>query len=173
MMRIAVALILALTLSGCLQQDMSDLTTYVEEVKARPASGISPPPEPAEVDTFLYIAADRRDPFEPQTDIEERSETVVESGLSPDFNRSKEELEHYPLDSLRMVGTLEQEEGAWGLVQTQDGTIHRVARGNYMGQNHGRIVQIAEDQIKLVELVQIGSGYQEQEAALGLGDSGN
>jgi type IV pilus assembly protein PilP len=100
-------------------------------------------------------------------------ETVVESGLSPDFNRRKEELELYPLDSLRMVGTLEQEGVTWGLVQTKDGTIHRVASGNYMGQNHGRVVHIAEDQIKLVELVKIGSNYQEQEAALALGEIGN
>jgi len=173
MVRITITILLALALGGCFQQDMSDLEAYVKEVKARPAGGISPPPEPAEVETFLYVAADRRDPFEPQTALEERSETVVESGLSPDFNRSKEELELYPLDSLRMVGTLEQDGGAWGLVQTRDGTIHRVTKGNYMGQNHGRIVNIAEDEIKLVELIQIGSGYQEQEAALGLGDTGN
>lgn len=172
-MRHLVTLIAVLLLAGCMQQDMSDLENYVAEVKSRPAGGISPPPDPAEVETFLYVPAGRRDPFEPQVDPEQEVETVVDNGLSPDFNRRKEELELYPLDSLRMVGTLEQEGDTWGLVQTKDGTIHRVSRGNYMGQNHGQIVDIAEDQISLVELVKVGSNYQEQEAALGLGDLEN
>lgn len=170
MLRLATGLVVSLMLAGCMEKDMSDLENFVAEVKSRPAGGISPPPEPAEVETFLYLPAGRRDPFEPQVDPEQEVETVVDNGISPDFNRRKEELELFPLDSLRMVGTLEQDGGTWGLVQTQDGTIHRVAPGNYMGQNHGRIVSIAEDQIKLVELVQVGSNYQEQEAALGLGE---
>ena len=173
MLRLTVSLLMLLMLSGCLQRDMSDLERFVIQVKSLPPGGVSPPPDPAEVDTFIYVAADRRDPFVPQLDSEQEIETVVDNGLSPDFNRRKEELERYPLDGLNMVGTMEQEGDTWGLVQTRDGTSHRVTLGNYMGQNHGRIVQIAEDKIRLVELVQVGSNYQEQEAALGLGDTGN
>lgn len=171
-MRFALLLFALFLLGGCAKQDMSDLEAYVEDVKARPATGINPAPEPAEVDTFLYVASDRRDPFLPQIDPQEVVQEVVDNGLSPDLNRRKEELEYYSLDTLRMVGTLEQDGDTWGLVQTQDGTIHRVANGNYMGRNHGRIVQIAEDEIKLVELIKFGSGYQEQEAALNIGEGG-
>ena len=89
----------------------------------------------------------------------------------PDFNRRKEELESYSLDTLRMVGTLEQEGTIWGLVQTKDGTIHRVKTGNYMGLNYGRIVRISEDKIELSELLQDGAGgYVENAAALSLGE---
>jgi type IV pilus assembly protein PilP len=69
-----------------------------------------------------------------------------------------------------MVGTLEQEEDRWGLVKTSDGTIHRVAPGNYMGQNDGRITRVSEDKIELIELVPTGSGFLEKEAAIALGD---
>jgi type IV pilus assembly protein PilP len=142
----------------------------VAQVKARPPSGISPPPEPAEVETFLYVAGDRRAPFTPDTNPEQEVETVVDSGIRPDFNRRKEELELFPLDSLRMVGTLEQDGKRWALVKTKEGTIHRVTKGNHMGRNYGRIVEITEDKIKLVELVKVGSGYQEQEAEISLGE---
>jgi len=171
-MRFAGLLIAASLLAGCSQKDMSDLEGYVADVKARPPGGITPAPEMIEVDTFLYVAGDRRDPFVQQRALETATETVVDSGLRPDMNRPREELERYSLDTLRMVGTLEQDDATWGLVQTQDGTIHRVTTGNHMGLNHGRIVSIAEDKINLVELIQIGAGYQEHEAALGLGEGG-
>jgi len=37
-----------------------------------------------------------------------------------------------------------------------------------MGRNYGRIVEITEERIKLVELLKIGAGYQEQEAEVAL-----
>lgn len=158
-----------LLLAGCASKDMSDLQAYVEEVKARPPSGISPAPEPVEVETYLYVANDRRDPFTPDDAGAQPVEAEVASGLQPDLNRRKEELEFFPLDSLRMVGTLEQDQ-TWALVKTREGTIHRVTEGNHMGRNYGRIIEITEDGIKLVELVKIGAGYQEQEAQISLGD---
>lgn len=171
-MRRLVVVFLPLTLLACSNPDMSDLKEYVAEVKARPPGGVSPAPQLVEAETYLYVPGERRDPFRAGADEQAQEEEVVESGLSPDFNRAREELESYSLDSLRMVGTLEQEGEVWGLVKTSEGTIHRVSNGNYMGQNHGRIIEIAEDRIKLVELVKIGNGYQEQEAALGLGEGG-
>lgn len=163
---------LVIALSGCQSQDMNDLKAYVDEVKARPPSGISPAPEPIEVETFVYVADERRDPFTLPEIAQEESEPVVDNGIGPDPNRRKEELEFHDLDSLRMVGTLQQEGGTWGLVQTKDGTIHRVNTGNHLGRNHGRITVISEDKIQLVELVQLGRGYQEKEAALALSVEG-
>ena len=119
---------------------------------------------------FVYMPKNRRDPFTRQEDDTAVTETILDNGVRPDPNRRKEELESYSLDTLRMVGTLEQEEDRWGLVKTSDGTIHRVAPGNYMGQNDGRITRVSEDKIELIELVPTGSGFLEKEAAIALGD---
>lgn len=167
-MRWLAVLVLGGLLAGCASRDMSDLEAFVQEVKARPPSGISPPPEPIEVETFVYVPGDRRDPFTPDTNPEEEAATVTDSGIRPDVNRRKEELEFVPLDSLRMVGTLEQDGKTWALVKDRDGIIHRVTIGNHMGQNYGRIVEITEDRIKLVELIRSGSGYKEREAVISL-----
>ena len=170
MMRKFIPLVVPLLLAGCASQDMSDLQDFVEEVKARPASGIEPIPEVKQVVGFVYMPKNRRDPFTRQEDDTAVTETILDNGVRPDPNRRKEELESYSLDTLRMVGTLEQEEDRWGLVKTSDGTIHRVAPGNYMGQNDGRITRVSEDKIELIELVPTGSGFLEKEAAIALGD---
>ncbi|MGB5201021.1 MAG: pilus assembly protein PilP [Sedimenticolaceae bacterium] len=170
MMRKFIPLVVPLLLAGCASQDMSDLQDYVNEVKSRPASGIEPIPEVKQVVGFVYVPKNRRDPFTRQEDDTAVTETILDNGVRPDPNRRKEELESYSLDSLRMVGTLEQEEDRWGLVKTSDGTIHRVAPGNYIGQNDGRITRVSEDKIELIELVPTGSGFLEKEAAIALGE---
>ncbi len=170
MMRKFIPLMVPLLLAGCANKDMSDLHGYVDEVKGRPPSGIEPIPEIKQVVGFVYAAKNRRDPFTPQEDETAATETILDNGIRPDPNRRKEELESFSLDSLRMVGTLEQDEQTWGLVKTNDGTIHRVATGNYMGQNDGKITRISEDKIELIELVPTGSGFLEKEAAVALGE---
>jgi len=169
MMRKFIPLVVPLLLAGCVNRDMSDLQTFVEEVKSRPAAGIEPIPEIKQVIGFVYTAKNRRDPFTRQEDDAVATEAVLDNGVRPDPNRRKEELEVYSLDSLRMVGTLEQDEQTWGLLKTSDGTIHRVAPGNYIGLNDGRITRISEEKIELIELVPTGSGFLEKEAAVALG----
>lgn len=164
------AVLLPVLIAGCANKDMGDLQDYVAEVKARPASGIEPIPEIKQVVGFVYEANNRRDPFMPQVAEDAPTDTVLDNGIRPDPNRRKEELEGFTLDSLRMVGTLEQEEETWGLIKTSDGTIHRVAPGNYMGRNDGQITRISEEKIELIELVPTGSGFLEREAAVALGE---
>jgi len=99
----------------------------------------------------------------------------VEAGLSsafgirPNVTRRKEELEAYSLDTLRMVGTVLIENSKWALIKANDGTIHRVKKGNYMGRNYGEIIQILENRIELMEIVPDKPGsWREQQASLAL-----
>ncbi len=166
-----VLVLIPLALGGCVRKDMQDLKEYVAEVKARPPTPIDPIPQLKQAETFLYVADDRRDPFVPTEEIADVLSPNIEEGPRPDPNRRKEELEFYPLDSLRMVGTLDKDGVRWALIRSPDGTIHRVKEGNYLGKNDGRIVAISEDRIDIVELIPNGSGgYIEREAQLILGD---
>ncbi len=89
------------------------------------------------------------------------------NAIQPDRNRNREELEAHPLDSLRMVGTIEKDGGTWAIISASDGTIHRVQEGNYMGQNHGQILSIDEFSVVLREIVPDGlGGWREREASL-------
>ena len=84
-------------------------------------------------------------------------------------NRNKEELEQYELDSLRLVGTMDDSNENWGVIQDPDGVVHRVKVGNYAGRNIGKIVNIFEDHIELREIVRNSDGrWEERQAALAL-----
>lgn len=160
-----------LALGGC-AQNMQDLHDYLAQVKARAPTPIDPIPQIKQAETYLYVADDRRSPFTPSTASELVTAVAVRGdGPRPDPNRRREELEGYPLDTLKMVGTLEKQSNYWGLVQTRDGMIHRVESGNHLGENYGRILDINEDSISLRELVQDGAGgYLERQASLALGE---
>jgi len=167
-----VGIVVFIGLEGCESSNLNDLRDYVTQVKARNPGRIEPLPEIEVYQTHSYSVADLRDPFsKPQTRQQEAEQKAAsENGISPDFNRPRELLEEYPLDSLRMVGTLEKDQNVWAIVRANDGTIHRVVSGNYMGQNHGKIIRISENNIDLTEIIPDGAGgWQERNAALALG----
>ncbi len=155
---------------GC-GNDMDDLDKYINDVKARPGGRIEPLPEikPYEVFTYIADAEGLRSPFVP--DQPQARAGISNGGTRPDAARSREFLEQFPLDTLRMVGTMQLGDANFGLVQTSDGLIHRVITGNYMGQNDGRITAVTESDIELIEIIADGlGGYIERRAAVALTD---
>jgi type IV pilus assembly protein PilP len=156
-----------LGLAGC-SGDMDDLDRYINEVKARPGGRIEPLPEITPYEVFTYVADTQgyRSPFVPDSP---QATAGPGGGARPDAERSREFLEQFPLDTLQMVGTLDIGDTTYGLLQAQDGLIHRVVPGNYIGQNDGRIVAVTESEIQVVEIISDGiGGYLERQAAISL-----
>ena len=143
--------------------DQDELKEYIAEVRMRPGGRIDPLPEVKPYETFVYNDHDMRSPF-----VQSAPE-VVAGGVRPNTNRNREFLEQYSLDTLAMVGTLRRDGRTYGLVQTKDGLIHRVLPGNYLGQNDGKITEVGDSKISLIEIVPDGmGGFMERPAALGL-----
>jgi type IV pilus assembly protein PilP len=162
---------LVLGLAGCANDDMSDLTQYIQSVKAKPKGTIQPLPEIKIVEPFIFNPEGLRDPFRPVEIVAEEvgDDVPIGNGLRPDTSRRKEELETYSLDTLRMVGTLTMDNQLWALIKASDGTIHRVRKGNHLGRNYGEIIRILEDKIELMEIVPDRPGiWREQLASLAL-----
>ncbi|HGX93648.1 MAG TPA: pilus assembly protein PilP [Candidatus Tenderia sp.] len=173
----AVLLFVAVTLVGCADSDVEDLRAFVAKVKSSKQGRVEPLPEFVPTASFRYSAAGMDDPFmswelkraRQQAAQREEEEVEVSNGLSPDVRRRREPLESYPLDTLRMVGTMTREGEQVVLVKSPDGLISRVSPGNYLGQNHGKVVAIKEDRIELVEIVPDGlGGWLERPASLAL-----
>ena len=157
-------------ISGC-SGDMDDLDEYINTVKARPGGRIDPLPEitPYEVFTYQADIEGLRSPFVP--DSPQAATGLAGNGTRPDRERSREFLEQFPLDTLRMVGTLSGQTGAFGLVQDSEGLVHRVTVGNHLGQNYGRITVISDSDIELVEIIPDGlGGFLERPGGVGLSD---
>lgn len=161
--------LILLALMGCSVSDISDLTMYVEETRNAQKGRIEPLPQFKPFGLYEYNANRYRDPFTQWVDASQSHESVkrVSKGPQPNFNRRKELLEKFPLDALRMVGILSRNEGRWAIVKAPDGMVYRVQKGNYMGQNHGKIIVLKEEGLSLTELLPDGlGGWQERAAAL-------
>ncbi len=168
------ALLLAtgLVLAAC-DRDRDDLEGYIEDTLDRPGGEIDPIPQIEPYEPFDYTGLGARAPFEPddRLDPDLAAEETDEDGPTPDEDRREEFLEQFPLDSLEMQGTLEMEGVLYALIRDPEGVVHRIRTGNYMGQNHGEVVEIADDRVILNELVSDGTGgWNEREARLSLSD---
>ena len=161
-----VVIIAAGVLAGC-SDDMSELNQKIAEVKSRPGERIEPLPEIKPYEAFVYNASTLRSPFTPSAPVQ----SDLPNSIRPDSRRSREFLEQFPLDTLRMVGTLQLQGRNFGLVQGKDGLVHRILPGNYIGQNEGRVLSINESRVSLIEIVPDGlGGYIERPAALALSE---
>ena len=151
---------------------MADLDQFIIETKQSHHGSVEPLPEFPEYQMFTYDSEDARDPFRPKSDSTAGLAAAgSNSGPRPEKTRQREVLESYPVDSLKMVGLLQQKKQTWGLVRDPDGTIHRVQPGNYAGQNHGKITKVSETKIHIVELVPDGlSGWVNREAQLAIAE---
>jgi len=161
-------------LAGCGDESFSDLHQYISKVKAKPKGIIEKLPEIKAIEPFAFKPEELRDPFTPMEQPAEIDGTgegaVANSSVKKDLKRRHEELENYPLDGLKMVGTINMKSKLWGLIRASDKTIHRVQVGNYLGKNDGKITSINPDKIEFTEIVadkQPGA-WREQQATLAL-----
>jgi type IV pilus assembly protein PilP len=159
--------IAVLTLSAC--SPTEEPQQWVAREKAKRGAPLAPLPVIKTFETFVYKDQDNRDPFDLSA---QEQEQTTNTGPHPDQNRAREPLESFPLDGLKMAGTLGLAKSIEGLVRDPDGVVHRVHVGNYLGQNFGKITAVGEDRIDMVELVPNGGGgWMERPASIALGDT--
>ncbi len=161
-------------IAGCTGGD-SDLKEWVTAEKAKKGAPIPPLPVLKTFETFEYKVKDkddndRRDPFGPS--VQERAEAQATAGSGPQPDKHpKEPLESFPLDALKMVGSIGTGASMEGLIKDPDSVIHRVHKNNYLGENGGKITAIAEDHIDLVELIPNETGgWRERKATIAPGE---
>jgi type IV pilus assembly protein PilP len=152
-MRIVWLITIMLVLVGC-SGEYSDLKQFVKDSDKNLPRRIDPLPQVKPFEPFSYEGFDLPDPFKPRKLVVKQNEG---GGLQPDLNRRKEPLEAFPLEQLKMVGTLQQKTDIYALVRAEK-TLYRVKKGNYLGQNFGLITDITDSEVKLKEIVQDGVG---------------
>ena len=151
-----------LALVACSGEQHSDLRQFVRDSDNIPRGRIPPLPEVRPYEPFEYAAFDLLDPFVPRKI--EPPRTAKPDPRLPDPNRRKGPLEAFPLENLKMVGSLSQKREVYALIKTPDNNLYRVKAGDFMGQNFGRIIDITESAVKLKELIQdSGNDWKEEE----------
>ncbi len=145
---------LVLFISGCVDQNMDDLYQFTANAYKDRTPQIEPIPIIKPHTSFIYDNAGMADPFSKKNVAQQKSRSRRSSTAVPDPKRRREVLEQYPLDSLKMVGTLFQKKNVWVVIKAPDGTVHRAKQGNYLGKHSGLITKILEDKIAITEKIQ-------------------
>jgi type IV pilus assembly protein PilP len=143
-------------LAGCGSDEHEDIKGWMAE-SSRDLRGRAPPlPELKPFPVVSYEAAGDYDPF---SVARVEPEKKGGGGRKPDFERPREQLENFPLESLQFVGVMSKSGGGerHALIKV-DGVVYRAGKGNYVGQDFGRIVEVSDSEVVLVETVQDPSG---------------
>lgn len=164
--KISFGLLTLIALTGC-ESRIDAVNQEMANIRSQPPLPIEPAPVFNPVPTFNYSAQQLRSPMLPNSLA---NELKIMSGkrVYPNFSRPAQPLESYTLESLNLKGSMKGKNGQiLALIQTPDGEIERVQRGNYMGVNQGRIVNITPTRIDLLEIVPDGrEGYIERPRSL-------
>ncbi|WP_419811902.1 pilus assembly protein PilP [Bacterioplanoides sp.] len=161
LLRMALVLLTGSLLVGCSNSgDVSDLKMFVSDTLSQPRGRISPIPVFKPYEFFNYSAAGLRSPFELPVIVD--ADIIIpqeQDDVAPDFDRPKEHLEQFAFGELSMVGTMQGLDNTlWALVRASDGGVVRIREGQFMGQNHGRVVSIQENRLNVIEIVPNGLG---------------
>lgn len=170
MNRVMLGVLLVSGLAGCGDGGIQEVKQWMDEVRSQTRVSVPKLSEPKKFTPFSYGARDSLDPYNPGKLAIALAKIKANSAsaLAPNMDRRKELLESYPLDTLKMVGTLQRVGLDYGLVLA-DRTVYQVKVGNYMGQNFGMVTSITENEIELKEIVQDAAGeWVERKAKLEL-----
>src|SRR5690606_396757 len=159
---------LSVTLLGCSNDDTVELDAWMRQVHSQSHAVLPPLPEPTVFMSAMYDAHALDEPCSVNKFDGFHVAMTSLSSRSSHHKRRREPLENYPLDSLHMVGTVQKAGVMHALLQAEK-MIHQVMIGNYVGSNGGRVVDIDESAIRLIEVVQTTTGeWMEREARLEL-----
>jgi len=175
-LRLIAGLVAATALSACGGGDETELRSWMDDTRKSMRPTTQPVPEPKQFSPYTYEAKALIEPFDSQKMVlavaRQAQARASTSAIKPDLDRRREALEGFPLDQLRMVGTLRQQGNNVALIDVS-GQTFMVRAGNYMGQNFGLVTRISETEVDLKEIVQDAAGeWVERPAKLELQEAG-
>lgn len=163
---------LALAACGDGERDQEALRQWMRQPAPPPARAAAPAPAgPPPFVPFAYGAAGLADPFNGhRLQGGPAGADSASKAVRPDTGRRREPLEAFPLDAIRMVGSLRQGGVTYALLQV-DKAVYPIRPGQRVGQNFGLVTGVTEDAVQLRESVQeADGGWVERAATLTLQD---
>jgi type IV pilus assembly protein PilP len=131
----------------------------MEQQRREIKPSVTPLQAPKKFDPEPYSQTQAVEPFSNQKlSVALKQEArAPNSLLARQLNRRKEPLEAFPLDSMRMVGSVTKQGLPYALLRV-DALLYQVKVGDHIGQNYGQITRINETEITLQETVQDAAG---------------
>ncbi len=170
LIKILTSLFLTSMLMACVDNGVGEVREWMDQTRKETQVKVTPLAEPKVFVPVSYESGSFIDPFDHSKllVVFARLKAANDNGLKPDFDRPKEALEAYPLESMKMVGTIDNKRKLQGLIQVGK-LIYPVVVGNYIGQNFGKVISVSDTRIDMVETVQDATGdWMERKASLEL-----
>jgi type IV pilus assembly protein PilP len=145
-------------LSGC-GANIDDLIVYTEQVRANTKVNIEEYPEFKALPNVSYSASEFRSPF-----LRSKTAQIADTPIDmpncqqPNNNRRKQELESFGIDGLQMSGMFTSNGRKYALIKANDGSLHKVTVGSYLGLFNGRVTAINNAGILIEEMLPDGAG---------------
>jgi type IV pilus assembly protein PilP len=148
-----------IVLAGCGDGGVQEVKQWMEDVQKQTPVSVQKLSEPKRFAPFVYSGKEEIDPYNPAklSAALAKLQANSSSALKPDLERRKEPLENYPMDSIKMVGTLEKPGLVYALLQV-DKAVFQAKVGNYVGQNFGMIIKITDTEVEVKEIVRDATG---------------
>lgn len=139
-MKMALIIILLLILSACSKNESyQELKNMAREEQVDSMQIIKPLPNFKRATPVTYQITNLRDPF--QANLNQ-------------FNfakNPKEPLATFPLNDLRLVGTMVLKQKFWALIAAPNGLLYQVTQGAHLGKNQGIIVAVKLSELQIEE----------------------
>ena len=160
-------------LAGCADADLAQLEDTLADIRRSP--GGQPPVVTVRLPEnrrLAYLYSEERSPFLPPDEVVQGGVSRSEGALAPDQQRTREPLEQFSLQELRLVGTMRMAGRQVAMIASPDGNVTSVKEGNYMGKDYGRIAQISAQEIRVTERVFTQrEGWQERQVSLAINEN--
>jgi type IV pilus assembly protein PilP len=150
--------LLPVLLAGCGDGGLQEVRQWMDETRRQTRVVVPKLTEPKKFTPFTYAGKSAADPYSPAKFVNAMA-TPAASGnrFQPNMDRRREPLESFPLDNLKMVGTLRKQGASFALVQAEH-AVFQAKVGNYIGQNFGQVTRITDTEVELKEIVQDAAG---------------
>ncbi len=145
-------------LAACGDGGMDEVKQWMDETRRQTRVAVPKLTEPKKFTPFTYAGKNAADPYSPGKFVNAMAAPAASGNrFQPNMDRRREPLETFPLDNLKMVGTLRKQGASFALLQAEH-TVFQAKVGNYIGQNFGQITKISDSEVELKEIVQDAAG---------------
>ena len=145
-------------LAACGDGGIPEVRQWMDETRRQTRVVVPKLTEPKKFTPFTYGGKNAADPYSPAKFVNAMATPAAQGNrFQPNLDRRREPLEAFPLDSLKMVGTLRKQGASFALVQAEH-TIFQAKIGTYLGQNYGQVTRITDSEVELKETVQDAAG---------------
>lgn len=157
-LRMVVVVPMLASLVGCgAAGDVRQLAGELDKLRQAASGSVEAAPVFVPAPRFVYDPASLRDPFQSPEQVPQVGRMLGRPGPAPDFQRPRGLLEGFAVEQFQMVGTLSLGVQTFALVRGAGG-VHRLAVGDYLGPDYGRVTIIREADIEILEHFPDGQG---------------